>query len=133
MTILALKFKYIFEQKLVKSHGVWKSQKKSHSTLRAKRATFTFWVKMSKMMAPTKMQIHANSCKFVQIHANSCKFMQIYANTCKWMQIHANTPRFWCKFLQILTDFDANSCKYMQIRANSCKYMQILIQIYTNT
>ena len=23
-------------------HGVWKSQKKSHSTLRAKRATFTF-------------------------------------------------------------------------------------------
>ena len=25
-------------------HGVWKSQKKSHSTLRAKRATFTFWV-----------------------------------------------------------------------------------------
>ena len=24
-------------------HGVWKSQKKSHSTLRAKRATFTFW------------------------------------------------------------------------------------------
>ena len=25
-------------------HGVWNSQKKSHSTLRAKRATFTFWV-----------------------------------------------------------------------------------------
>ena len=25
-------------------HSVWKSQKKSHSTLRAKRATFTFWV-----------------------------------------------------------------------------------------
>ena len=26
-------------------HGVWKSQfKKSHSTLRAKRAMFTFWV-----------------------------------------------------------------------------------------
>ena len=26
------------------SHGVWKSQKKSHYTLRAKRATFTFWM-----------------------------------------------------------------------------------------
>ena len=26
------------------SHSVWKSQKKSHSTLRAKRATITFWV-----------------------------------------------------------------------------------------
>ena len=25
-------------------HGVWKSQKKSHSPLRAKRAMFTFWV-----------------------------------------------------------------------------------------
>ena len=29
------------------AHGVWKSQKKSHSTLRAKRATFTFWVDKS--------------------------------------------------------------------------------------
>ena len=29
------------------SHGVWKSQKKSHSTLRAKQATFTFWVDKS--------------------------------------------------------------------------------------
>ena len=28
-------------------HNVWKSQKKSHSTLRAKRATFTFWVDKS--------------------------------------------------------------------------------------
>ena len=27
--------------------GVWKSQKKSHSTLRAKRTTFTFWVDKS--------------------------------------------------------------------------------------
>ena len=28
-------------------HVVWKSQKKSHSTLRSKRATFTFWVDKS--------------------------------------------------------------------------------------
>ena len=28
-------------------HSVWKSQKKSHSTLRAQRATFTFWVDKS--------------------------------------------------------------------------------------
>ena len=27
-----------------KIHGVWKSQKKSYSTLPAKQATFTFWV-----------------------------------------------------------------------------------------
>ena len=31
------------------SHGVWKSQKKSHSTLRAKQATFTFWVDKSSL------------------------------------------------------------------------------------
>ena len=35
-----------------KTHGVWKSQKKSHSTLRAKRATFTFWVDKSKLKMP---------------------------------------------------------------------------------
>ena len=32
---------------LIFSHGVWKSQKKSHSALWAKRATFTFWVDKS--------------------------------------------------------------------------------------
>ena len=30
--------------KMVQLHGVWKSQKMSHSTMRAKRTTFTFWV-----------------------------------------------------------------------------------------
>ena len=30
-------------------HGVWKSQKKSHLRLRAKRATFTFWVDKNKL------------------------------------------------------------------------------------
>ena len=33
-------------------HCVWKSQKKSHSTLRAKRATFTFWVDKSSLKMP---------------------------------------------------------------------------------
>ena len=32
---------------LTKHHSVWKLQEKSHSTLRAKRATFTFWVDKS--------------------------------------------------------------------------------------
>ena len=36
----------------VAKHGVWKSQKKSHSTLRAKRATFTFWVDKSELKMP---------------------------------------------------------------------------------
>ena len=36
-----------FAVRIKDEHGVWKSQKKSHSTLRAKRATFTFWVDKS--------------------------------------------------------------------------------------
>ena len=33
-------------------HGVWKSEKKSHSSTRAKRATFTFWVDKSSFKTP---------------------------------------------------------------------------------
>ena len=33
-------------------HSVWKSPKKSHSLLRAKRATFTFWVDKSSLKMP---------------------------------------------------------------------------------
>ena len=33
-------------------HGVWKSQKKSHSSLRAKRAKFTFWVDKNSSKMP---------------------------------------------------------------------------------
>ena len=40
-------FKGLVSCFLEKNHGVWKSQKMSHSTLRAKRATFTFWVDKS--------------------------------------------------------------------------------------
>ena len=37
---------------VVGPHSVWKSLKKSHSTLRAKRATFTFWVAKSSLKMP---------------------------------------------------------------------------------
>ena len=43
-------------------HSVWKSQKKSHSTLRAKRATFTFWVHKNWLKMP-KMVILASFWK----------------------------------------------------------------------
>ena len=33
-------------------HSVWKSQKKSHSTLRVKRASFTFWMDKSSLKRP---------------------------------------------------------------------------------
>ena len=35
---------FFYEIVLDRVHSVWKSAKKSHSTLRAKRATLTFWV-----------------------------------------------------------------------------------------
>ena len=37
-------------------HSVWKSQKKSHSTLRAKRATLTFWADKSSLKNPKNGQ-----------------------------------------------------------------------------
>ena len=38
---------FAYKPNVAQGHGVWKSQKKSHSTLRAKRAKFTFWVNKS--------------------------------------------------------------------------------------
>ena len=50
---------------LVNVHSVWKSQKKSHSTLRAKRATFTFWVDKSWLKMPKMV----NFGEFLKIEA----------------------------------------------------------------
>ena len=38
-------------------HDVWKSQKKSYSTLRAKRATITFWVDKSLLKMPKMVNL----------------------------------------------------------------------------
>ena len=51
-------------------HSVWKSQKKSHSTLRAKRATFTFWLDKSSLKNAKNGQLATfwkseNSCQTV--------------------------------------------------------------------
>ena len=47
-----------FKQNLT-AHTVWKWQKKSHSTSRAKRATFTFWEAKSSLKIP-KMVVFEN-------------------------------------------------------------------------
>ena len=41
--------------RITQNHIVWKSPKKSHSKLRAKRATFTFWVDKSLLKMPKKV------------------------------------------------------------------------------
>ena len=38
-------------------HSVWKLQKKSHFKLRAKRATFTFWVEKSSLKMPKMVNL----------------------------------------------------------------------------
>ena len=53
---------YTYIRKFTMVHGVWKSQEKSHLTLRAKRAMFTFWVDKSSL----KMPILANLCDFLK-------------------------------------------------------------------
>ena len=47
---------------LQQQQSVWKSQKKSHSTLRAKRATFTFWVDKSSSKIPKMVNFEIEAC-----------------------------------------------------------------------
>ena len=51
-------------------HSVWKSQKKSHSILRAKWATFTFWVDKSSLKMP-KMVNFGEFLKTWSLRSNS--------------------------------------------------------------
>ena len=51
-------------------HGVWKSQKTTHTTLRAKRATFTFWVDKSWLKMP-KMVHFGKFLKTWSLRSNS--------------------------------------------------------------
>ena len=46
----------LFDRKL-QFHGAWKSQKKYYSTLRAKRATVTFWVDKSYLKMPKMVNL----------------------------------------------------------------------------
>ena len=101
-------------------HGIWKSQKKSHSTLRAKRATFTFWVdksllKMPKMADLTsfwKMRLFEEFSNNVLSNTNSIStvyfevaFAFISRPKCnlrhweqtKWMNFQSDENKFYFK------------------------------------
>ena len=56
----------------LRGHCVWKSQKMFHSTLRAKRATFTFWVDKSSLKTPKMV----NSKNVETLHAKIIEFLQ---------------------------------------------------------
>ena len=85
-----------------KVHSVWKSQKKSHSTLRAKRATFTFWVDKSWLKMP-KMVHFDEFLKTWSLRSNSVT-RQVSFNRTKiggkcqnWKNANAT---FWVIFKQ---------------------------------
>ena len=52
------------------THSVWKSQEMSHSNLRAKRATFTFWVDKSWLKMPKNVHF-SEFLKIWSLRSNS--------------------------------------------------------------
>ena len=60
------------------NHSVWKSEKKSHSTMRAKRATFTFWVDKSSLKMP-KMVNLTSFCRWYFL----ADFQTLWGSECK--------------------------------------------------
>ena len=70
-------------------HGVSKSQKKSHSTLRAKRATFTFWVDKSWWKNWWKMSNWKHSNETLWVIFKQCGLLELWGQALKsswiWM------------------------------------------------
>ena len=71
---------------LVRRHSVWKSQKKSHSTLRAKRAMFAFWVEKSSL-----------KCKKCLIWANFFLKTWSFQSNSVTRQVNFNRTKNWWK------------------------------------
>ena len=65
-------------------HTVWKSQKKSHVTLRAKRATFTFW-------------LHEKSRSWIKNSKANNNWVEILINdkTIKFSKLNAIYLKIW--------------------------------------
>ena len=80
LTLFTVKNRNTLPEKKNRSHGVWKSQKKSHSTLRAKRATFTFWVDKRLLKMP-KMVHFGEFLKTWSLRSNSVTRQVSYNRT----------------------------------------------------
>ena len=74
----------------LKTHGVWKSHKKSHFTLRVKRATVTFWVDKSSLKMPRNDFWKPEACG--QIRKNTLQNEQ--NNSWKFVYIKVNLTNF---------------------------------------
>ena len=81
-------------------HGVWKSQKKSHSKLRAKRATFTFWADKSSIKRP-KMVHFGEFLKTRSLRPNSVTRQVSFIWTKIWWKrpkLKNTNATFWVIF-----------------------------------
>ena len=81
------------------NHGVWKSQKKSHSTLRAKRATFTFRVDKSSLKMP-KMVHFGEFLKTWSLRLNSVTRQVSFNRTKNGVKCQNSNATFWVIFKQ---------------------------------
>ena len=91
-------FKHCVFKKAWSLHGVWKSQKKSHSTLRVKRATFTFWVDKSWLKMP-KMVHFGEFLKTRCLRSNSVTRQVSFIRT-KMPKFKNSNATFWAIFKQ---------------------------------
>ena len=67
----------------------WKSQKKSHSILRAKRVTFTFWVDMDKRsLKMPKMGAFWRLFEYLKLSAERCYQTEIGGKCQNWKMRH---------------------------------------------
>ena len=85
------------------AHGVWKSQKKSYSTLRAKRATFTFWVDKSLLKMP-KMVHFGEFLKTCSLRSNIVTRQVSLNRTKLGGKCQNSNTTFWVIFKQCVTD-----------------------------
>ena len=78
-------------------HSVWKSPKKSHSWLRAKRAMFTFWVDKSSLKMP-KMAYFGEFLKYLKLIVKQC--YQTGQKMVEMPKLNKLNETFWVIFKQ---------------------------------
>ena len=105
------------DSRFSENHGVWKSQKKSHSTLRAKRAMFTFWVDKSSLKMPKivnfwKPELRPNSVTR-QVKWNRTKI----GGKCQNRTKYSFFPSFFLYFALHRSSFVLCGCKIKRLLA----------------
>ena len=96
------KLSSLVTSKTYKNHSVWKSQKKSNSILRAKRATFTFWVDKSWLKIP-KIVNFGKFLKTWSLRSNSVTKQVRLKKDKNWWKMpkfKSSNATFWVIFKQ---------------------------------